>query len=144
MHYYCVKFDGTVNKEYIYSSKKILPIKERCTIIADEKTTYDNPVTIIRKISATEIPFEIKKNIREITSYQILYSRRPDDRIKNVYFNEEKGVTCVVWYDGKTTIIRCQPGDTWDKEKALALCYMKRFFNNRSCFNETLKKYCYD
>lgn len=37
----------------------------------------------------------------------------------------------------------CQE-ETFDKEKALALAYMKRWcFDNRGCFNEELKKWCY-
>lgn len=71
------------------------------------------------------------------------FSRRPDDGIRNVYFNEAKRTTVVCWKDGTKTIVKCQPGDTFSKETGLALCYMKKAFDNRSCFNETLKKYCY-
>ena len=45
---------------------------------------------------------------------------------------------------GKKTIVKCQNGETWDPEKALALCYMKRVLGNRGSFNETLKKYCWE
>ena len=93
---------------------------EDCKIITDE-----------------EIDKLIDEVIKELES-------RPDDGIWNVYFNEAKGATCVVWKDGMKTVVKCQPGDTFSKETGLAMCYMKRFFNNRSCFNETLKKYCYD
>lgn len=144
MHYYGVIFEGTPHKQYFFSSNTILPIGEKCEIVADGETTYDNPVTIIEKINPSELNPEIRKRLRRITSYKVVWDKkRPSDCIENVYFNEEKGVTCVVWKDGKKTLVRCQSGDIWDKEKALALCYMKRVLGNRGSFNEVLKKYCY-
>ena len=146
MHYYTVKFKGTPNKEYLFSSRVILPIGQVGNIIADNKTTYNNPVVIHRKITKEEI-FEtcpIGMEIREITSFTPLVTeRRPDNFIHGVYFNEEKGTTCVVWKDGRKTIVKCQPCDTFSKEVGLAMCYMKRFLGNRGSFNETLKQYCY-
>lgn len=68
----------------------------------------------------------------------------PENDVWNVFFNEKKGVTCVVWKDGMKTIVKCQPGDTFSKETGVAMCFMKRYFNNSSRFNEVLKKYCYD
>ena len=47
-----------------------------------------------------------------------------------------------IWKDGVKTIVKCDPQDTWNKEAALALCYMKRAHMNRGAFNETLKKWC--
>lgn len=63
-------------------------------------------------------------------------------RLKRIYFNKEKGATCALWSDGSKTVIRLQPGDTWDEEKAIAICYMKRALGNSGRFNDTLKKFC--
>ena len=40
------------------------------------------------------------------------------------------------------TILHLAPGDTFDKEKAIALGYMKLMMGNRSKFNEVIKKFC--
>lgn len=145
MRYYAVIFDGTPNREYVFKSGLELPLGAKGKITADGKTTYDNQVKITRKLSAQEghLVFAKSGSLREITNFQVTCGApKPNDRIKNVYFNKEKGTTCVVWDDGTKTIVKCAPEDTWDEEKALALCYMKRLLGNRGSFNETLKKYC--
>ena len=144
MKYYAVIFDGTPYHEYVFKSCLELPLGAKGRIIADGKTTYDNQVKIARKLNAQECQvFEKSKSLRVITNFQMTCGvPKPKDRIKNVYFNKEKGTTCVLWDDGTKTIVKCAPEDTWDEEKALALCYMKRLLGNRGSFNETLKKYC--
>jgi len=145
MNYYTVIFEGTPYREYVYKSILDLPLGAKGKIVADGETTYHNQVTINRKLSAQEGHQAFAKlgNLRQITSFQVTHGApKPNDRIKNVYFNKEKGTTCVIWDDGKKTIVHCSSNDTWDEEKALALCYMKRVLGNRGSFNETLKKYC--
>ncbi len=143
MKYYAVVFDGTPNREYVYKSSLELPLGAKGKIVADGKTTYDNQVKITRKLNAQECyVFAKSRSLREITNFQVTCGApKPNDRIKNVYFNKEKGTTCVLWDDGKKTIVKCAPEDTWDEEKALALCYMKRVLGNRGSFNETLHKW---
>ena len=46
--------------------------------------------------------------------------------IQCVQSNREKGVFTVKWTDGTVTMVTCQPGDDWDDEKALAMCFMKK------------------
>ena len=156
MYYYNVSFCGS-NKPYLYKSKINLPRDQYFYIIVDGRTTYDNPIIVKNKFtSAPNVTF----TIREITEICFadnanqhltkrngalsFETRRPDDTIKEVYFNKEKGATCVLWKDGTKTVIHCAPLDSWDEEKALALCYMKKALGNRGSFNETLKKYCHN
>ena len=63
------------------------------------------------------------------------------DLVQAVYFNYEKGATTVVWFDGMRTTISCQNGEDFDEEKAIALCFMKRIFDNKGCFNNYMRKY---
>ena len=146
MKYYGVVFSGTPYKEYLYKAEKELPVGAICKIVADDTTAYKNPVRISREFTVQEAEHLVERtgmNLRTITEYKIIRgAARPSDRIDKVYFNKEKGTTCVIWDDGKKTIVHCSPNDTWDEEKALALCYMKRVLGNRGSFNETLKKYC--
>lgn len=145
MYYYAVKFEGTPHKEYFYRSKERLPLGAICEITADETTTYNNHVKIKREVSYKELilaGYCPTAELRLITSYKIISGyKRPNDRIKQVYFNKEKKTTVVIWDDGKKTMVKCQPQDEWDEEKALALCYMKRILGNRGSFNETLRKW---
>lgn len=65
-----------------------------------------------------------------------------DDGIQNVYFNYDKGTTTIKWKDGTITTVTCDINDSFDEEKGIALCYMKKYFDNRGCFNRVFKKYC--
>ena len=69
-------------------------------------------------------------------------ARKPEpDLVQAVYFNYEKGATTIVWFDGMRTTISCQNGEDFDEEKAIALCFMKRIFDNKGCFNNYMRKY---
>ena len=60
-------------------------------------------------------------------------------KIKKVIFNYP--VTVVLWTDGTKTIVKKQKGDRYDKEKGLALCYMKKALGNTSRqLNDALRK----
>ena len=60
--------------------------------------------------------------------------------IKKAIFNNP--ATIVYWDDDTKTVVKCGEEDKYDKEKGLALCYMKRLFDNKSNYNEVLKKWC--
>lgn len=56
--------------------------------------------------------------------------------IQSILANHEKNAFTVIWEDGTHTMIHLQPGDTWDNEKALAMCYVKHLFGDKSDFND--------
>lgn len=64
------------------------------------------------------------------------------DPIKKVIFNNP--ATIVMWSDGTKTVVKCQPGDTYDAEKGLALCIAKKYLGNKGNFNEVFKKWVPD
>lgn len=128
-----VKFNG-VGKEYFYNTNLNLRIGGKYNIVADKKSSYDNPVVVIRYVP------NVSGSYRTITSAKLVDgTARPDDGLDRIIFNED--VTIAIWKDGTKTLIRCQEGDTFDKEKAIALCYMKKTLGNRGSFNETIKKW---
>lgn len=128
-----VKFNG-VGKEYFYNTNLNLRIGGKYNIIADKKSSYDNPVVVTRYVP------NVSGSYRTITSAKLVDgTARPDDGLDRIIFNED--VTIAIWKDGTKTLIRCQEGDTFDKEKAIALCYMKKALGNRGSFNETIKKW---
>ena len=56
--------------------------------------------------------------------------------IRSVLSNRKKNAFSVVWMDGTTTVVHCQPGDKWDDEKALAMCFTKKALGNKGNFND--------
>jgi hypothetical protein len=60
-------------------------------------------------------------------------------KIKKVIFNNP--ATIVIWDDGTKTVVKAQRGETFDKEKGLALAISKKVLGNKGNFNNVFKKY---
>lgn len=65
------------------------------------------------------------------------YAMKPE--IKKVIFNNP--ATVILWKDGTKTVVKCQEGDTFDKEKGFALAYLKKLLGNDNTFNKVIKKW---
>ena len=59
--------------------------------------------------------------------------------IDRVIFNNP--ATIVIWDDGTKTVVKCQNDEPFDKEKGIALCFMKKHYGNKSSFNEVFHKF---
>lgn len=59
--------------------------------------------------------------------------------IKQVIFNDP--ATIVIWWDDTKTVVKCQKGDTFDKEKGLAMAICKRLYGNESNYNNVINKW---
>ena len=140
--YVYVQFLGK-GKTYTYKIGHgvTLSVNKRYNIIADQRTSYPNWVKVIDfAIDKGEI-----ETVRTITKATLL-DKEPNTNgfaIKNVFFNEKEGVTVVLWNDNTRTILHCAPDEQFDREKGLALAYMKRYLGNKSNFNNVIKKYCF-
>lgn len=95
----------------------------------------------IDKISTAPYFFDYVYPHQEIDNLlSSIYGIKEDfTSIKKVIFNDP--ATIVYWKDGTKTIVKCQKGDTYDKEKGLALCFMKKLFKNKGNFNDIFRKY---
>lgn len=116
-------------------SQKIINkiIANTITLTADPKTELIiEPELVNKVIEAIQKGKELEKN-------QV--KPRPKDPIKKVFFNYAKNTTTVLWNDGTNTTVHCAEDESFDEEKAIALCFMKKVFNNRGCYNEILKKW---
>lgn len=60
--------------------------------------------------------------------------------IQSITANHKKNAFTVVWADGSHTIIHLQPGEVWDNEKALAMCFVKHMMGDKSSFNDIFTK----
>lgn len=59
--------------------------------------------------------------------------------IDHVLFNNPW--TIVFWKDGSVTRVKCQKGDTYDKEKGFAIAVIKHIFGDTNYFNTIFKKW---
>ena len=145
--------DNDKKQHYYYRANLVL-FKGDMYKISNINREYSTPVTIVnvltdgefkaRKGKSAGVLVEIVKAVPTDGSMNDAGDVPvPDFKIKLVNFNTKKKVTAVKWIDGTVTKVTCSDMDPFDKEKALALCYMKRWcFDNRACFNNVFKKYC--
>lgn len=141
MKYVQVRFKnyGTV---YTYKTNLDLIEGASYNIIADGERVYSSPVTVLG-IGSKNLSYFPDAKLRVITNAVCVDApKRPSAGIKLVKFDEAKRITIVRWDDGTVTKVTCAENEPFDREKGLALCYMKRALDNRGCFNEVLKKYC--
>ncbi len=59
--------------------------------------------------------------------------------IKKVIFNNP--ATIILWKDGTKTVVKCQKGDTYDKEKGFYMCVAKKALGNKGNFNNEFKRW---
>lgn len=135
MNRVAVRFEGTPGKRYYFNTKLDLLADGFYEIVSDNITHYSNIVYI------EEIQKGLSfKNCREITSAKLVKAPpKPEKRYKKIYVNYEKETICIVWRDGTKTIMKPQSGDEFDLEKGIALAFMKKAYNNRSCFNDVFR-----
>lgn len=99
---------------------------------------YDSYVTVMRVEPGND------PTLRTITeALMIKAPRKPEKPYKQVVVNKSKHTICVVWKDGTRTIMKCHPEDEWDEEKGIAMCFMKKVFNNRGCYYDTFRDITY-
>lgn len=154
------------NKRYVYKTELDLQLGSTYSIIADNKTAYDNFVKVVK------IGEEVRRNgrgadwlsqpfsIRTITAAKLITSLgdtpltleegknlqnkviipRIPNPIRKVYFNKEKDTTAIIWVDGERTIFKRDSRDEWDYEKVVAMAFMKRYFNNRAYYYDRLQE----
>lgn len=120
----------------------ILPI-----LLETIRTDYMEPT----KIEALVLENEYGRNMMRDFRYKMRrlfgsfnpgflpFVEKQNPKIERVIFNDP--ATIVIWSDKTKTVVKCQTGDTYDKEKGLALCIAKKYFGNKGNFNEVFKKW---
>ena len=99
---------------------------------------YDSDVTIM----CVEPGYD--PMLRTITKAHLIKApRKPEKPYKQVVVNKSKRTICVVWKDDTRTVMKCHPDDEWDEEKGIAMCFMKKMFDNRGCYYDTFKDITY-
>ena len=123
------------NKVYVYQTELKLIRNGVYDITVDGEHTYTSFVKVLG-------PVETNYNgyIRTITKARLVEAPpRKNSCIKKVYINEKKKTVTILWVDDTNTTVTCQKGDTFDEEKGILACYMKKVFENRGYYNEIIK-----
>lgn len=136
MNIVTIKFEGTSNKKYYYNTNLDLMVGGIYEIVADSRTNYDNHRVMVTNI----YPSRRDNMFRTITEAKLIQApSKPDKPYKKIIVHPAKKTICVLWKDGTKTIMKPQPEDEFDLEKGIAMCFMKRWYDNRGCFNDVFK-----
>lgn len=101
----------------------------------------DSEIRLTYRCSPTTQEFVIQrfKNLTKISLNSIYgVSNYTKFSIKKVIFNNP--ATIVYWKDGSKTVVKCQPGDTFDEEKGLAMCFTKKALGNKGNYADKFKE----
>lgn len=123
------------SKVYVYQTELKLIRNGVYDITVDGEHTYTSFVKVLG-------PVETNYNgyIRTITKARLVEAPpRKNSCIKKVYINEKKKTVTILWVDDTNTTVTCPKGDTFDEEKGILACYMKKVFENRGYYNEIIK-----
>lgn len=96
---------------------------------------------LLEGVDVTEEWNQIKKDVLDKARERIAKESKPkpEDPIEHVAFNVGLERTIVKWKDGTVTMVHCAALDDLDFEKAIALCFMKKAYDNRGCYNDFLR-----
>lgn len=90
-------------------------------------------VVNIDTVAIVEAANKIKKG------FESMFNTLRNIEIVKVIFNEP--ATIVIWSDGTKTVVKVQNGETFDREKGLAMAICKKAFGNKGNYNEVFKKW---
>lgn len=130
-------------KIYYYNTNKELMVDGIYDIITSGDTgsrSYDSYVKVLKIGSDESFDEGARSVLRTITHARLIKgASKPEKPYKKIFANEEKRTICVVWKDGTRTVMKAHPEDEWDVEKGVAMCFMKKAFNNRGCYYDSFE-----
>ena len=62
-------------------------------------------------------------------------------KLENIQIKFYGKTTVVFWGDKSKTVVRQNDEDSYDKEKAIAMCFMKKYLGNTGKYNNVFKKF---
>lgn len=103
--------------------------------LAIERPTWrDDALTylVTDTVSTSKVFNDVQERIKGMTK----------PTIKRVIFNDP--ATIILWGDNTKTVVQCQEGDDYDKEKGFVMAYLKKLLGNKNEFNKEINKWVYD
>ena len=98
---------------------------------------FGNDIRLGRFMEAEAMIKDHNERIKEIKEMIKDYEKR---QISDVIFNDP--ATIVFWRDGSKTVVKAQDGEPFDKEKGLAMAYVKKCCGNLGNYNDIFRKWC--
>ena len=98
---------------------------------------------LLKSLNKPTAKFELSEgdikyiSIGEGIPYSYYISALP--QIVDVIFHDP--ATIIKWEDGVKTVVKCQPGDTYDPEKGMMAAMLKKYMGNDNTFNKVLKRW---
>lgn len=89
--------------------------------------------------NAIEYIGEVPKSETRVKTVTVERNVKLFPEIKQVIFNGP--ATVVIWSDDVKTVVKCQEGDIFDREKGISMAICKRLYGNESNFNNLIKKW---
>ena len=124
-------------KEYHGQEQEKVPLKELYKKYCSSNSTNVMKLTTTKEYD-TPLSCGITYTMHDCeTTWKMLNDM--GNMVKKVIFNDP--ATIVIWGDGSKTVVKRQNGEKFDKEKGLALCYMKKMLGNKSNFNNVFKEW---
>lgn len=83
-----------------------------------------------------------EKWVDEDALYELLEGELYMFEVKRVIFSEP--ATVVFWDDGTKSVVKCQNGEEFDREKGFVMAYLKKLLGNDNTFNKEIRKWVQD
>jgi uncharacterized Fe-S cluster protein YjdI len=127
----------------VYRIKEYHAKEQEKTLLKEHLEKYESDIYRQNFLTYGGVPKEVVQYSKAdcINTYemQIALDIEKSFLIKKVIFNDPATIVC--WFDGTKTVVKCQNGEKFDKEKGLALCFMKKVKGNKSNFNNVFKEW---
>lgn len=135
-----VRIAGREDK-YMVESSEWHSIDDRTTYMLIDETGRRSVREEGELVAALATPADRYKNYLQSQQQRLMlnsfYGIKIADLmgIKKVIFNNP--ATIVLWNDGTKTVVKCSENDTFDPEKGLAFCFLKKLLGNN--YYKTIK-----
>ena len=105
-------------------------LKATCNGNGVGEMSVDFYVDYVEDMSNKEICPRNRNFFHEYYEYRYGNDTQSMLKAKKVIFNPP--ATIILWEDKTKTVVKCDPEDTFDEMKGIALCYMKKALGNTS------------
>ena len=103
--------------------------------------TASIPKSILDEPDFDKIVRRIESDIVYPSLQKFNYGIGITPKVERVIFNHP--ATIIFWKDGSKTVVKCQQGDIYDKEKGFVMAYLKKLLGNKNEFNKEINKWVY-
>ena len=126
----------TENSTDEFSQKNFYRLIEFLYLYNDCITCYFNGSTMCFSCYDQEAAYALIKRIHNLSNKKTKDSAIYTNNLYNTFEIKDILVnglaTIVFWADGTKTVVKCGPDDSYDIEKAVAMCFMKKALGSRS------------